>query len=459
MGEMYMKDLGIVICNFNKVDYLKVCLESLYKSNFENLTYDVIVVDNASTDGSPDFIKENYPQIILLENETNTGGSGGFDRGIRFTIKEEYEYVVLLDNDTLLEVNTIINLYTYIKNNSIVGAVGSKICTMDNPDIVQEMGSFIDFDDKFNMRLAFQAYKDDNSLPEMVSCDYVPACCMITTNEVLKKVGSFNTHHFIYWDDMDWCTRVKKAGYEIHAISNSRVFHKLGASNHTNTFGLYYFERNRIMFFLKYLEADKFDKFVNVICNWFITLSFFSNLKGNYAKPKSFLCAIDDLLIGNLGKQDDSIFIKEPEINIFDKYNLRNTDNIAIYMQKDMISNRRVYLYLKDFYKNITLYCDKKNYDLIKSNFDEEIVLQKEFLQNKFKTIFYVQEHILDFKEDKLFDDKYIFIDQFINVANLNEIKNLNSQYRMYEDIFKNIYQPVLYKKFKTIRDMFKNEN
>ena len=255
---------------------------------------------------------------------------------------------------------------------------------------------------------------------------------------------------------MDWCTRVRKTGYEIHAINSSRVFHKMGLSNHTNTFSTYYLERNRIMFFLKYIEDDKFDNFSCSICDWFLRMSFFSNLKGNYATPKSFLCAIDDLLIGNLGKQDDSIFIKEPEINIFDKYNLRNTDNIAIYMQKDMISNRRVYLYLKDFYKNITLYCDKKNYDLIKANFDEEIVLQKEFLQNKFKTIFYVQEHILDFKEDKLFDDKYIFIDQFINVANLNEIKNLNSQYRMYEDIFKNIYQPVLYKKFKIIRDGLK---
>lgn len=448
-----MKDLGIVICNFNKVDYLKVCLESLYKSNFENLTYDVIVVDNASTDGSPDFIKENYPQIILLENETNTGGSGGFDRGIRFTIKEEYEYVVLLDNDTLLEVNTIINLYTYIKNNSIVGAVGSKICTMDNPDIVQEMGSFIDVEDNFNIKLLFRASKDDISLPEVVICDYVPACCMITSKEVLKKVGGFNVEHFIYWDDMDWCKRVKNLGYEIHAINSSRVFHKHGAVAYTNTFAFYYFERNRIMYFLKYLEDDKLDKFFCSLSKLFVRMSFFSNLKGNYAKPKSFLCAIDDLLIGNLGKQDDSIFIKEPEINIFDKYNLRDTDDVVIYMQNDMLSNRRVCLYLKDFYKNITLYCDKKNYDLIKSNFDEEIVLQKEFLQNKFKTIFYVQEHILDFKEDKLFDDKYIFIDQFINVANLNEIKNLNSQYEMYQEIFKNIYQPVLDKKFRIIRD------
>ncbi len=89
--------------------------------------------------------------------------------------------------------------------------------SMDNPEIVQEMGSFIDFEDKFNMRLAFKSHKDDNSLPEIVVCDYVPACCMITTNEVLKKVGSFN--QIILYTGMTWIgvTRVKRAGYEIHA--------------------------------------------------------------------------------------------------------------------------------------------------------------------------------------------------------------------------------------------------
>lgn len=448
-----MKDLGIVICNFNKVDYLKGCLETLYKSNFENLRYDVIVVDNASTDGSPHFVKENYPQIILLENETNTGGSGGFDRGIQYVMKKNYTYVALLDNDILLENDTILNLIKYIKENPKVGVVGSKICTMDNKDILQEMGSFIDFENKFNVYTPLKSHKDDNSLPKIVVCDYVPACCMITTKEVLKKVGSFNTEHFIYWDDMDWCTRVKKANYEIHAINNSRVFHKMGAANHTNTFGLYYFERNRIMFFLKYIKEDKFNKFSNAICNWLLPLTFFSNLKGNYATPKSFLCAIDDLFIGKLGRQDDSIFIKEPEQNIFEKYSLDKNDNIAIYMQNHMISNRRVYLYLKNFYKNISIYVDEENYDLIKTNFDEKPISKNEFLEIPFQTIFYIQEHILDFKEDALFDERYLFIDQFVNVVNLNEIKNLNIQYKMYEDIFKNIYKPILEKKFRVIRN------
>jgi len=447
-----LKDLAIVICNFNKLDYLKGCLKSLYKSNFEALTYDVIVVDNASSDGSTKFVKDNYPKIILLQNDTNIGGAGGFDRGIKYAIQEMYKYVVLLDNDILLEENTILNLFKYIKANPKVGVVGSKICTMDNKDILQEMGSFIDFEDKFNVYTPLKSHKDDSSLPEVVVCDYVPACCMITSYEVLKKVGSFDVEHFIYWDDMDWCIRVKKASYEIHSINNSRVFHKMGAVNHINTFGFYYFERNRIMFFLKHLKEDKFDKFLDSTCNWLIILIFFSNLKGAYATPKSCLLAIDDLLLGKLGKQDDSIFVKEPEQNIFEKYNLDKKDKVAIYMQENMISNRRVYLYLKNFYEDISVYCDKKDYNLIKSNFDKKLICKKKLSKKSFKTIFYAQEHILNFQKSALFDKRYIFIDQYINTANLKEIKKLNSQYKMYKDIFLNIYKPVLQTKFRAIR-------
>ena len=383
-----MKDIGIVICNFNKIDYLKGCLKTLFESSFENYSYDVIVVDNASEDGSPKFVKEEYPEIILLENEINTGGSGGFDRGIRYCIDKKYEYVCLLDNDILLERNTIINLVEYIKLNPKVGVVGSKICTMDNPEVLQEMGSFIDFENKFNVVTPLKSHKDDDSLPDVVVCDYVPACCLITTNEVLNKVGSFNTEHFIYWDDMDWCTRIKRAGYEVHAINNSRVFHKMGAANHSNTFGLYYFERNRILFFLKYISDDKFDKFSEAISSWLLPLTFFSNLKGNYATPKSFLCAIDDLLLGNLGRQDGSIFVKEQEESIFEKYNLDKANRVCIYFNEDMISNRKVYFYLKSFYKNINIYCDKENLTLIEANFDEKVISENIFIEKDFNNIF-----------------------------------------------------------------------
>lgn len=228
-------NLGIIICNFNKKEYLQGCLSSLYESDFDNLTYEIIVVDNASTDDSVQFVQDNYREITLLENEENLGGSGGFDRGIRYAIDKNYKYVALLDNDILLEENTIINLIKHIEQNPKVGVVGSKICTMDNPEVLQEMGSFIDFETTFNIQTPLKSHIDNDQLPEVVVCDYVPACCLVTTNKVLNKVGSFDTKHFIYWDDMDWCTRVKKAGYEVHAINSSRVFHKMNSGNDDTT--------------------------------------------------------------------------------------------------------------------------------------------------------------------------------------------------------------------------------
>ena len=456
------KDFGIIICNFNKVDYLKGCLETLYKSELRDLTYDVIVVDNASNDGSAEFIKENYKEIILLQNKENTGGSGGFDRGIKFALNKEYKFVVLLDNDILLEKNTILNLLEYITLNPKVGAVGSKICTMDDPDILQEMGSFIDFENKFNINTPLKSHKDDEFLPNVVVCDYIPACCMITTNEVLKKVGSFNTDHFIYWDDMDWCTRVKRAGYEIHAINNSRVFHKMGAANHTNTFGVYYFERNRIMFFLKYIEENELESFINSICNWLLSVIFFSNLKGNYATPKSLLRAIDDLLVNNLGRQDESIFIKEREKDIFDKYSIQKNQMICLYLQDDMFMNRRIYDYLQEYFDdNIKIYCNHENYELIQNNFDKNLILDlKAFEEINFDKIFYTLKHILDFDKKMKYSENYIFIDEYLNTSSIKDVESILNAYTTYKDIFINIYQPLIEQKLFSIRkNLFKEKD
>lgn len=445
------KDLGIVICNFNKVDYLKGCLETLYKSNFGIFSYDVIVVDNASTDSSVEFVNDNYQDIILLENETNTGGSGGFDRGIRYAKEKGYKYVALLDNDIILEENTIINLIKYIKENPKVGVVGSKICTMDNPEILQEMGSFIDFKENFNIEIPLKSHKDDNLLPAVVSCDYVPACCLITTNEVLNKVGSFNPKHFIYWDDMDWCTRVKRAGFEVHAINNSRVFHKMGVANHLNTFGVYYFERNRIMFFLRYLNENKVEKFIGKTCDWLISMTFFSNLKGNYSIPISILSSIDDLLLNNLGRQDQSILVKEEEITVFKKYNLNYNDKIAIYSSHNVKINRVIVNYLDKYYKDIEIICKEDDCLSLKKHFSQSIISMNHFNTNNYKNIFYCLEHILDDKKEMQKIDKIIYIDGYLNNCIATEMDDLIKSYDSYKDIFNTIFTPLFQRKFYAI--------
>lgn len=422
--------LGIIICNFNKKEYLSGCINSLLQAHFDNINYDIIVVDNASTDGSGLFVKANYPHIILLENATNTGGSGGFDRGIRYCIEKNYDYVALLDNDILLEENTLINLLNYLKNHPKVGIVGSKICTMDNPDILQEMGSFIDFEENFNIKTPFKGYKDTNNLPEIIKCDYVPACCLITTQEVLKKVGSFNTDHFIYWDDMDWCTRVKKAGWEIHAINSARVFHKMGSNDNKNTFGMYYYHRNRILYFLKYLDETDFLKFCHSISNWLLNLTFFSNLKQDYNTPLVAWLILDDIINKNLGKQDK---------RILDRTNSKEQllkDNDLIFDFSNDYNDSELKAKVKAYLENLNI-----------------IPVQTRSNKKCYKVT--PIDHILKINEDFPIDENMVYIDNYLNILFTHEINEFKLFYSQFTDMFNNIFSPIIIEKLTFGRKLF----
>jgi GT2 family glycosyltransferase len=307
-----MASLGIVICNFNKSDYLYNCINSLYTTNFDQFDYEVVVVDNASIDNSVAMVKRDFPDVTLLINETNIGGAGGFDRGIQYSIERQFDFVLLLDNDVVLDSSTIPNLHQYLVNSPDVGVVGAKICMMDNPNVLQEMGSYIDFDTHFSIDTPFKAHPDDIRLPAFIDCDYVPACCLMTTAEVLKTVGGFDVDHFIYWDDMDWCIRVKKKGYKIHAIREARVLHKMSSVDRQSTFTSYYFQRNRLLFFLKHLQETKLDAFLDNSIDWLSNVVFFADHKNDHQVAHSILGAIEDLDSFRLKRQDSRITQRNP---------------------------------------------------------------------------------------------------------------------------------------------------
>jgi GT2 family glycosyltransferase len=449
-----MIELGILICNFNKCTYLQACLNSVYASDYDGMSFEVIVVDNASNDGSPEMIRQHYPKVTLLENATNLGGAGGFDRGIRYCIEKGYPYVALLDNDVRLEKDTLSNLIRYIDAHPDVGVAGAKICSMDHPDTLQELGSFIDWEKTFNVVTPLKGYRDSDTLPEAVSCDYVPACCLVTTSAVLRKVGSFNTDHFIYWDDMDWCTRIKRAGYEIHAVKASRVFHKMGASNHPTTFGSYYFERNRIMFFLKYLDEDRLDAYLDSVCQWLLSSTFFSNLKKSCASAVSFMMGLDDLLMNHLGARPESILERLPAAPFHAQHGMRKEARVALRMVDSMEVNRRIHLELQGFFIHpVDLVCKAGSEDSLRTNFPEpRIMTDTDLDAGAYDHVFYALNHLLDYTEDMPCPDNGFFVDRFINMASAKEIANVVSSYMIYKDIFTNVHRPVMARRFRQIR-------
>lgn len=246
-----MKEIGIVICNYNKSAYVVKCIESVLASNYQN--FDIYVVDNASTDNSVEAIKENYKDIVtVLENKENLGGTGGFNTGIRKVLEGDYKYVYCLDNDVQITPNAIGALHDFLENNPKVGMVGSKVNHLQMPNYVQQMGLKIRFD-CFSAETLYADCLDSVEIPEIVYCDTVAACSVMLPVKVIREVGMMPEDNFIYWDDMEWGYLVSQAGYQVAAIGASKVYHEMSANmRRENTFSTYYLWRNQLHFFMKY---------------------------------------------------------------------------------------------------------------------------------------------------------------------------------------------------------------
>lgn len=306
--------IGVVICNFNKKHFIIPCIESVLNSDMKEI--DVYVVDNASTDGSAEEIRETFgDQVTLIVNTENLGGSGGFNTGLRRALEaeEKYPYLMCVDNDILMDSDNIRLLYEFMEDHLEVGMAGSKICRMQNPERLQEMGAMIDFQ-KCAISPFFKDQMDDDSLPEVQYCDYVPACSLIIRREVIEKVGIMPEQNFIYWDDMEWGYKVNQAGYKVASVRSARVLHDMGTKSGTNYFSTYYFWRNRLRFFMNFTPEDLRENMKKTLLE-----NLFQTLYGCYYKGKEnqiqiMMHAFDDAVHGHLGKAKEGVILPKDEI-------------------------------------------------------------------------------------------------------------------------------------------------
>lgn len=322
------KKVGLVICNYNKQDYVLSCIESVLNSTFTDL--DVYVVDNASTDDSVKLIQQKYgDKVTLLVNSDNLGGSGGFNTGLRKVLEDDYQYLMCVDNDIVMEKDNIEKLHQFLEQNPKVGIVGSKICRMQHPERLQELGAMLDFENSTHAPL-FKDYLDTEDLPGVQYCDYVPACSLMLRREVVDKIGIMPEENFIYWDDMEWCYKAKLAGYEVAAYSEARVFHAMGTNSGMNYFSTYYFWRNRIKFFCKYTPAEYREKMLDSLLeNLFLTM-YGCFYKGKKNQISIMMHAFDDAVHGNLGKAAEGVILPKDEVEDRLELLLKKYENILI---------------------------------------------------------------------------------------------------------------------------------
>ncbi len=295
-----MKSLGVFICNYNKKEFILPCVRSVLNQSFLDL--DVYVIDNASTDGSVEAIKAEFgDRLNVVVNDTNLGGSGGFNTGLRLGLEKEYQYIMLADNDIIMDKDAIIKLYDALEHMPELGMCGSKIMQMQKPEYIQDYGGTISFETYSARGICFDQ-PDSNEYLALNICDYVSACSLMVRAEVVRTIGTMDEQNFIYWDDMEWSHRCRRAGYKVAACGESRVWHNHTIKNPINTFVRYYFHRNRLYYFAAYIENHRIESFIKYTLTGLFNMVYGDYHKNAMNEIKSLMYALDDFLHGIRGK-------------------------------------------------------------------------------------------------------------------------------------------------------------
>lgn len=300
-----MKQIGIVICNYNKKNDALACIRSILESKLQD--YDIYVVDNASTDGSAEAIRNAYgEQVTLLVNQENLGGSGGFNTGLRAAFQKGYPYLMCVDNDALLDENAVGNLLAFLQEHPETGIAAAKIYHREAPDYVQQFGQKIDFENFCTDVTYLNAY-EDGSMPEYVYTDAVAACALMIRRSVIEKIGFMPEENFLYWDDTEWCYLCNRAGWKVASVGNAMALHAMGAKKELeNTFPTYYAWRNWLRFFMRYTEPEEWEAMAGTFLDSMFQIVYEGLHKGEKNRTRTVMLAYDDALHGVTGKAGEN---------------------------------------------------------------------------------------------------------------------------------------------------------
>jgi len=246
----------IIILNWNGKEDTIECVESVRNITYPN--YEILIVDNGSTDGSQEVFKLKYPNIILIENQQNLGFAEGNNIGMRYALKRGTDYILLLNNDTMVDKHFLDELIKWAEMDQKVGIAGPKIYFYHEPNKICSLGANINL---WTGRILNIGHKqiDKDQFEDIKKVDYVPGAAILVKRKVIEKIGLLDKNYFFYYEETDWCARAKKIGYSVIAVSESKIWHKIGSTaGKIEGFTLYYGTRSHFLFMKKNANKIQF---------------------------------------------------------------------------------------------------------------------------------------------------------------------------------------------------------
>lgn len=268
-------ELSIIIINWNTKDLLNKCLDSIAR-NSNDIKKEIFVVDNNSTDGSPDFIKENYPYVNLIKNTKNLGFSRANNIALR---KAGGKYILLLNSDTVVEPSAVSLMMDFLEKHPEAGMAGPKLLNSDgtiqlacrrsipNPKVafyrITGLSRIFPKNEEFaKYNLTFR-----NS-EELQEVEAISGACMMIKKKAMDEIGLLDEDFFMYGEDLDWCHRLGKMEWKIYYIPNARVIHHHRASSKKRRLkSILNFHHAMYIFYKKHFSNKK-----NSLMNFFVTI-------------------------------------------------------------------------------------------------------------------------------------------------------------------------------------------
>ncbi len=270
-------DITIVIINWNTRDLLRDCLGSIYKT-VRNITFEIIVVDNASRDDSVAMLGEEFPDVRIIVNSENWGFAAANNQA--FAVMKG-RYALLLNTDTVLTEKAVHELFSFMDVHPDTAMVGGQLLNRDgsrqnsianSPTILTLFANTSLLEYLFPRRFPSKRYEHK----EPLEVESVIGACMLVRKKAMDEVGMFDERYFFFFEETDWACQMRAAGWKICHVPSAYIYHLQGQSVGKNVRSRIEFYRSRYKFFNKwkghsYNVSVSLVVFVRLTVNWLLT--------------------------------------------------------------------------------------------------------------------------------------------------------------------------------------------
>ncbi len=244
-------DLSVIIVNWNTCDLLRRCLAALTGTGSLRLKIEMFVIDNASTDGSAEMVACEFPYVRLIRNTANLGFARANNQGLRLS---RGRYVLLLNSDALASPEALAHLVHFMDEHPDAGICGPRLVRPDGTPQVYAFGGdpTLGYLLMRGVKRLFRVYMHDWATSVIQEVDWVSGACLMARRQAVGQVGLLDEEMFMYFEDNDWCLRMRQAGWRVYHVPEVSVVHVGGQSLAKNPAAQQAYYKSLVYFYRKH---------------------------------------------------------------------------------------------------------------------------------------------------------------------------------------------------------------